>query len=496
MQTRKPVRDDRHAATDLVTVRKRPGKNPGAISRYPLRPESGEAFEVLVTRYICEIKFPAATHVERVGTSGQAQQCDIRVWNGQQLTVIECKNRETLPTRDQIEEIVKKAWSGRSNAPVALFIAVAQQRDAIFQDLVAEFAETSGKSIHVWFWNELSTVCDWPVDVERRWIRWLRLSAERREQANSVTPVESPSLRPRPRLSTSLYVERTLEVELVRELMPGARKAPGLWLVVGEAGCGKTSVLWHVAAESEVSGREVVCIHADDIADDVRLDDLRRVLFWRHYCGRLPLLFVDTADALNDLSREHLASAISDFTSCGIDVVVACRRIEARVFPKWSQLKAIPLSDQSTWVGESGILCVGRYDDHELQLAFETHARGWATSITPGRVHGFVVDLQRRLAESPELRTILTTPLTLRLLFELYSPDHPPPDSRMNLFSLYDDYWGLRVQRDGRYGSEHRRADEPDLRARARTSRSTRIPGQPLNSDGLYSSTHREIHHG
>ena len=252
-------------------------------------------------------------------------------------------------------------------------------------------------------------------------------------------------------LAEGLYVERHIESELER--FASADSQANVGIVVGDPGAGKSSLLWslwHRLLSSE--------------SHRVWLVSASSLLGGPNEQGPLPLLLaatrsdpdrgstrsvilIDTLDLVlrADESIDRARLALDQLGSQpSVSVIASCRPLEARRLP-----------NRYLRFG------VGDYSPIELRAAFAKHSRSYARAgLQPDEQH------QERLLNSVRsgvgIGPLLRRPLTLRMLFELYSPTGPTTTTELNMFTLLSAYWSARVNDDIRLGHTSIRP-APDL---------------------------------
>lgn len=228
---------------------------------------------------------------------------------------------------------------------------------------------------------------------------------------------------------SDVYVERAIEGPLVDYLWDdsGAPK-----LVVGDAGMGKTSLLWSLARKAgQFGGLEPLFISAHMLRE-LQPESLIPS------AERRTVLLLDTVDLLLHTERDrthlHLVLAQARMREC--KVIMTCRPLEA------ARIEGIERDDR---------LNIDEYDDRELEATLAKHVyRFYAREellVREEHLH----NLQNLVAGHHPMERICRHPLTLRMLFVLYAPGAVPRN--IDTASLYSDYWRRRVCLDWRAGS-------------------------------------------
>jgi hypothetical protein len=240
--------------------------------------------------------------------------------------------------------------------------------------------------------------------------------------------------------SGGLYVRRGLEKELLDRLAnPGEADDRGrtgkVLTVVGEAGFGKTSLLWGLRQELARRARfRPLLVNAAWLrvsgADRIPIlgaEELLRAVAAVAECDELPVVLLDTLDLLlHEPSEAIMAKGlIEDMRRAGARVVVTCRVQEAVALDRDFDRQGLDL---------------GTYDEEELLEAIKRHVRAFCPDAPPQPVDEKVA-LMRRLASSGlGMAEVCHHPLFLRLLFEAYEGTFPTEevDARGVLGAYFD----------------------------------------------------------
>ncbi|HEX7316646.1 MAG TPA: hypothetical protein VF297_22280 [Pyrinomonadaceae bacterium] len=253
------------------------------------------------------------------------------------------------------------------------------------------------------------------------------------------------------RLDQGLYVNRRLE-EALAEILARKRGAPTLLVVVGEAGHGKTSLLWRLYHSlPEAEGWEPLFIKSTlflgrnasrraarvSLTADFNRNSLLAAAAEAAARGLTPVILLDTVDLLlrDEDGRNFLLKLVLSLEERGCFVIATCRPQEAALL-----YSADPIR-----------LALKGYDEGELHEAINKHAaRFYAVSVRKNYAEEFAHVLNA-VARGLPVREVCANPLTLRMLFTIYAPAAIPDD--INVFKLYQEYWENRVERDLRAGS-------------------------------------------
>jgi hypothetical protein len=292
-----------------------------------------------------------------------------------------------------------------------------------------------------------------PVADDAAALSWLkRLSDTALDDAAAV--IGPSALHPKGIGLGRLYVPRNIESELIARLAK-----PSAHIVVGEPGYGKTSLLWSVHRALAAGGRQPFFIKATGLlaglapgaaAERAQALDLSTVDAALRACTARnidPVLLVDTLDLLmhSAETRRLVCEMLGLAHRHGVRLVMTCRPGEAAL-----------LEPREEEAGYLRMIRLGFYDHGERGAAVTRYAEVFYRSRSGLLSSSDCHDIQQRVLKAVyhdlPLREVCDNPLTLRLLFELYAPH--VPDEQVDVASLYDRYWELRVRRDSRAGED------------------------------------------
>ncbi|PRX96598.1 hypothetical protein [Allonocardiopsis opalescens] len=257
------------------------------------------------------------------------------------------------------------------------------------------------------------------------------------------------------RLAEGAYVRRTVEERLLRRL-----DSPSLTALVGEAGYGKSVLMWRLHQRLRAAGRNPLLIPATSLLGDGDMEATLSVEMIAAALQERPtILLVDTLDLLlhEQAAQERVARLLAAAAEARTPTLVTSRPVEARTLTLHEDgadagglpggaIRKITLSD---------------YDPRERTEAIVTYA----AQFYPEDGRAEVVErLQNANVRGLPLQEVCRNPLALRLLFELYAPDEPP-ETDVDTIGLYDQYWQRRVVSDTR--GPGTAGSGPDLTAHA-----------------------------
>jgi hypothetical protein len=242
-----------------------------------------------------------------------------------------------------------------------------------------------------------------------------------------------------------VYVPRDLEHTIVETIRPRTLTA-----VRGEAGYGKTALMWRLRRRLEEAGWLSLLIPATALLRGARgdrdpgavtVDQLWAALRVAVRQHRRPVLLVDTVDLLthSDETRVEVHRLMRTAVECRVPMLVACRPAEAA-------LLHLDTEADDTYGVPIRPLYLGPFNRRERADAIKAYATT-AYRTDSAKVVATVQDAQVR---GRPLLEVVANPLTLRMLFELYSGDGERPDVDIDSIGLYTLMWQRRVVTDRR----------------------------------------------
>lgn len=253
------------------------------------------------------------------------------------------------------------------------------------------------------------------------------------------------------RLSDGIFIERQAGAAAVEWILkmdplqadPSGEADGAACLISGEAGYGKTSLLWWLYRRFEGDGSFLTIFLSaswlirTESATSVTRDDLLAFCTYAVELGRTPLILIDTVDLLlrSDSDAAIVIHALlKEACGAGALVVMTTRPQEA------ARLSAT-----------NYILTRSRLDGYsasERTAALGAYAaRFYPSPQITGALPNFQ-NLQKELAYAGPLTEVCSSPLAMRMLFEIYAPETIP--LQIDMFQLYAQYWSDRVESDRR----------------------------------------------
>jgi nucleoside phosphorylase len=247
-------------------------------------------------------------------------------------------------------------------------------------------------------------------------------------------------------LDQDLYVSRVAEEKVVEHLKVSEDRRKPI-VVIGEAGRGKTSLLWHIY--SSLTGLElwepwlikssmlVGSLREERFKNNLSSEIIVRAVDESISRRRRPILLVDTVDLLlhDESSRDFLVGLVLKLENLGCQTILSTRPQEVSRLNAF-EFRRVTLLD---------------YEGVELEEAITKHVNRFYLEARQESNVQQIASIMEAVARGLPLREVCENPLTLRMLFTIYRPAKIPPD--INVFELYQQYWTHRVESDLRAGS-------------------------------------------
>ncbi|MFH8804008.1 TIR domain-containing protein [Streptomyces sp. NPDC017936] len=272
-------------------------------------------------------------------------------------------------------------------------------------------------------------------------------------------------------LSEGLYVRRTVEQDIVSAL-----GSPGCTAVVGEAGYGKTSLVWAVHTRFAEQGRRPLFIRASSLLSGLyeatpapsarRTGSLTPEVVLRgveQAARRDPstVLLIDTVDLLmhSDDACALVVDVVRAADRLRLPTLLTCRPVEAQRLTHSAERAGVGVRTKN----------LASYDADEWPEAVRSYARGFYEGLREAPSPDAVVErVMNAASRGRALREVCVNPFALRLLFELYAPAEPDED--VDTPHLYDRFWQRRVVSDQRAWRASTTPAAPDLSPHARAA--------------------------
>ncbi|MBY4036603.1 hypothetical protein HQO38_23655 [Rhodococcus fascians] len=244
------------------------------------------------------------------------------------------------------------------------------------------------------------------------------------------------------------YVARDIEAALVQQLL-----SPGVepHIVVGEAGHGKSTLLWSLQRTLTRLGRTPLLLSATwlqpgtDRIRNASLDDVVSAVVSRPDS----ILLLDTIDLLlhSPAARHNVIDLVETLSRANVPVVMTTRPLEGHSLP--------------TNLGHK--ISLGPYSSKSELPAAITALTDEFVDLDSVRPAHPVAAIQSARARGALVEDVCTSPLFLRLLFSLSAPYFPHLE--LDVTGLYNLFWCRRIVSDHRTGADLPPDDADDLSA-------------------------------
>jgi hypothetical protein len=256
-------------------------------------------------------------------------------------------------------------------------------------------------------------------------------------------------------LGDQLYVRRDLEDEVAR-VLDGRTYEARLIVIDGEPGTGKSTILWATRRALEAMHADAWLLDAIELSsifghgeNGTILSEPFRTLFRSLVAaGRPPVLLLDTVDVpLNTKGSDtYITALLTELSIAEVTVIAASRPGEARMLSVHQPVR-LHLFD---------------YNDDEFPAAVSAYARAFVHDGQDRSAEQHAQDVLQAAAQGYPIKEICRNPLTLRMLYSIYSPEQINfPD--VDIVTLYREFWRRRVEADIRTDSKTAKSADIDL---------------------------------
>jgi hypothetical protein len=260
------------------------------------------------------------------------------------------------------------------------------------------------------------------------------------------------------RLDENFYVHRHIETT-IGNLLESDRLSSRFALIVGEAGHGKTSLLWYLYEQFGAEPQWETWFIKATLFLAARKTQLTEPNAWTRFepsalleaikpaGAARPIVLLDTIDLLlrDPTDRDFLIELILALLELKAFVIATCRPQEAVLLSSF----------------DSVTLLLREYDDIELHKAIDKHSQRFYHPAISREQEVDSRRILRAVARGLPIAEVCASPLTLRMLFTVYAPAEIPDD--INAFELYRQYWDKRVTQDYRAGTPIPAVESADL---------------------------------
>lgn len=240
-------------------------------------------------------------------------------------------------------------------------------------------------------------------------------------------------------LGDGLYVTRTLENKIAAIL--SEQESP-LILISGEAGRGKTSLLWNLFnslrqyLKNEVWFLKSTMLKSENLWGG-NFNTVQIAIEKSRERNKRPILLLDTIDLLlhEEHSRDLFIGFLLNISEIRCTVIATSRPQELFKLSALNYRKVTLLD----------------YEASEFEEAVHKHVARFYSASARQEKDNYAEKILEAVARGLPVREVCINPLTLRMLFTIYAPAQIQND--INIFNLYKEYWTNRVEKDVRAGS-------------------------------------------
>jgi len=374
-------------------------------------------------------------------------------------------NGKPAPSKDEIETQARRLTrildSGRATMKSLNLVAAALEQpvsellSSLFEPPIPAAAATATRSDENQSREAENSASRWRTPETEIGRLYQRLNRASEVTATRTNTVRDESELPVLTLQDQLYVRRDIEDEIARALERRTSEAPFV-VIDGEAGTGKSSVLWATARMLKATGADTWLVDAIELPsifgpgrDGTILSEPLRELFRNLTAeGGMPVLLIDTIDVpLNRNGADvYVTSLVTELAMADVTVVAASRPGEARM-----------LSAHKPYT-----ILLFDYSDAEFPRAVAAYANGYVrdgSTLTPEAHAERVLEAA---AQGYPIKEICRNPLTLRMLYAVYAPQEINFRD-VDVITLFREFWRRRVESDLRTGAKTIGVDQTDL---------------------------------
>jgi hypothetical protein len=232
-------------------------------------------------------------------------------------------------------------------------------------------------------------------------------------------------------LDSGLYVSRHTEEGRIDEIVQDyVIRGVGRWVsVFGDAGHGKTSLMWRLAVVYGKSKARLLAIQCQQLGQDP-IKELASQL--EEVQGGKTVVLLDTLDLLIGIDDQRLGSTLGHARAAGLLLVSTSRRQEIQELAKYV------LSDDP--------IELTRFDPEEAKIAVRKYVDAAYEGLTDEQSVLQFESVWEILDQQRKFQDLTFEPLILRMIFQAYVPDAIPQD--INTQRVYDKFWDERVLSD------------------------------------------------
>lgn len=232
----------------------------------------------------------------------------------------------------------------------------------------------------------------------------------------------------------AVYVHRTRQEDRIKTLAEiHSRGEKGIWVSIqGQAGAGKTSLLWYLYNSPSLNGQSVVQpFVAQHVTEDFRAEQELIRDHLKQWPDRRCIVLIDTLDLIVGRGDKYLLSFLAWLRAQRAFIITTCRPLEAL------RLAAREVPDH--------LVRLERYTEPEAKIAVRNYVEMAYQDLTPAQRASQQNDLWNLLDGRRRVQELNFDPLILRMIFEAYPPNPVPVE--INTALIYIAYWERCVVR-------------------------------------------------
>ncbi len=231
--------------------------------------------------------------------------------------------------------------------------------------------------------------------------------------------------------SDRLYVHRAKQEDRIKAETIAFNKDPqarSKWIsIVGDAGHGKSSLLWHLFTSfKEHKDVSVFCVLAQLSGKDI----LNRLECAIPLIKGNAIILLDTLDLLVGLNDARLAAVLNNIRNTGHLLITTSRRQEIKRLPNKSDIE----------------IELGRYTDEEAQEAIHNYIRACYPTMNYNERQAQFESIWNILDSKRKIQELDLEPLILSMIFQAYAPNAITQE--INTQKIYQKFWQERMLED------------------------------------------------
>jgi len=232
-------------------------------------------------------------------------------------------------------------------------------------------------------------------------------------------------------LDSGLYVPRQAPERAIDKIVADySVDRGGRWAsIFGDAGHGKTSLMWRIATVYSSRGIGILPIQCQQLGGDPLLELETRL---RSVADNRMVVLLDTLDLLVGIDDARLGAALNQARSSGLLVMSTSRRQEIQELTKHVRC------DEN--------IELTRFEPHEAGIAIRNYVNVAYEGLPEDQKSLQFSRVWEILDHQRSFQELTFEPLILRMIFQAYVPRDIPQD--VNTQRVYDKFWDERVRSD------------------------------------------------